>query len=80
MLAKGVAKLYKVNEAQSVESAKKPSRVTSTTSSNNFGAQEGSVKRVFVVRSRENDENWRYGFAEYHSVEVRPRYILIVLL
>jgi hypothetical protein len=71
MLAKGAAKLYKVNEVQNTESTKKSSRVASTTSSSNFGAQEESIKRVFVVRSRENDESWRYGFAEFHTVEVR---------
>ena len=71
MLAKGVTKLYKVSESQIAESAKKPgAKVSSTTSSSNFGAQEGSIKRVFVVRDRRSDDSWRYGFAEFHAVEV----------
>src|ERR1700749_1906474 len=41
MLAKGVAKFYKVSDGQVAEPAKKPgAKVSSTTSSSNFGAQE----------------------------------------
>ncbi|KAF2674884.1 hypothetical protein BT63DRAFT_381570 [Microthyrium microscopicum] len=67
LLSKGVAKLYKVSEADANKKA--GAKVSSTTATSNFGAQEGSLKRVFVVRDRLSDDSWRYGFAEFHSVE-----------
>jgi RNA-binding protein 5/10 len=70
MLAKGIAKLYKAN-VNSGDSSKRPNaKVTSTTATSNFGSQEGSIKRVFIVRNKESDDSWRYGFVEFHSVEV----------
>jgi RNA recognition motif-containing protein len=70
LLAKGVAKLYKSSEAKKVEPAKKPgAKVASTTASANLGAQEGSIRRVFLVRDRLSDESWRFGLAEFHTVE-----------
>jgi hypothetical protein len=72
MLAKGISKLFKTSDTQNHDPSKKSgAKVTSTTSSSNFGAQEGSLRRVFVVRDRRSDNSWRYGFAEFHSVEVR---------
>jgi len=74
LLAKGIAKLYKPSERASPsanDSTKKPGpKVISTTSSANLGAQEGSIRRVFVVKDRRTNESWRYGFAEFHTVEV----------
>lgn len=70
MLAKGIAKLYKASDNPGDLSKKPNAKVTSTTATSNFGAQEGSIKRVFVVRNRETDDSWRYGFVEFHSVEV----------
>jgi hypothetical protein len=71
LLAKGAAKLYKIADSSISEAARKAgAKVVSTTATTNFGAQEGSIKRVFVVRDRKSDESWRYGFVEFHSVEV----------
>jgi hypothetical protein len=70
LLAKGVAKLYKLPESSNEETRKLEAKVTSTTSSSQFGAQDGSLKRVFIVRDRLSRDSWRYGFAEFHSVEV----------
>jgi RNA-binding protein 5/10 len=69
VLAKGVAKLYKQQDAGGADAPKKT--IVSTTSSANLGAREGSIHRVFVVRDKESDDSWRFGFAEFHSVEVR---------
>jgi hypothetical protein len=69
LLAKGVEKLYKSAE-ESGPGAKK-AKVTSTTASSNFGATEGSIRRVFVVRRRGSDDSCRYGFAEFRAPEVR---------
>ena len=71
LLAKGVAKLYKSKaDASTSESraAKKP-KITSTTNDASLGAQEGSIQRVLLVRDRKSGDSWRYGFAEFSSVE-----------
>jgi RNA recognition motif-containing protein len=70
LVAKGIAKLYKSTETNTGEPPKKSgAKIASTTASTNFGAQEGSIRRVFVVRDRLSDESWRFGFAEFHTVE-----------
>jgi hypothetical protein len=73
LFSKGVAKLFKSYEA---EQSKKGGKIASTSSSSQFGAQDGSIKRVFIVRNRETDDSWRYGFAEFHSVEVRNEMLI----
>jgi RNA recognition motif-containing protein len=70
ILAKGIAKLYKSSEANTGEPPKKAgAKVSSTTSSANLGAQEASIRRVFVVRDKDTDDSWRFGFTEFHGVE-----------
>ena len=74
LLAKGVAKMYK-SSAQDADAGAKPpkkgnAKVASTTGDANLGAKEGSLKRVLLIRDCTSDESWRYGFAEFHSVEV----------
>ena len=74
LLSKGVAKLCRVNERSQSSSGtsikKEGAKVLSTTSSSNLGAQEGSIKRVFIVRDRRSGESWRFGFAEFRAIEV----------
>lgn len=71
LLANGAAKLYKIADASITEAAKKAgAKVVSTTATTNYGAPDGSIKRVFIVRDRATDDNWRYGFVEFHNVEV----------
>ncbi|WEW60280.1 hypothetical protein PRK78_005765 [Emydomyces testavorans] len=72
VLAKGVAKLYKPSNSQSqaaVSAAKKGAKVASTTGDSNLGAREGSMRRILLVRDRRSNESWRYGFAEFATVE-----------
>jgi hypothetical protein len=69
MLSRGVAKLYKPPENQDDATKKTASKISSTTSSSHFGAQDGSIRRVFIVRDRNSEDSWRFGFAEFHSVE-----------
>ncbi|KAL2008987.1 hypothetical protein VTN00DRAFT_7181 [Thermoascus crustaceus] len=73
LLAKGVTKLYKPppsNNAQATQdNQKKGSKVASTTGDSNLGAREGSLRRVLLVRDRRSNESWRYGFAEFATVE-----------
>ena len=74
LLSKGVAKLYKPShstaQANPGSTKKGNAKVASTTGDANLGAREGSVRRVLLVRDRRTNESWRYGFAEFTSVEV----------
>ncbi|KAG8534151.1 uncharacterized protein KY384_000995 [Bacidia gigantensis] len=72
LLAKGVSKLYKPTSAHSVptSSAKKDhSKVLSTTGDSNLGAKEDTLRRVLLIRDRRTNESWRYGFAEFATIE-----------
>ena len=75
LLAKGAAKLYKPGTTTSQSNAPQPkkgnAKVASTTGDANLGAKEGSIRRVLLVRDRRSNESWRYGFAEFSSVDVR---------
>ncbi|EXJ64385.1 hypothetical protein A1O7_00721 [Cladophialophora yegresii CBS 114405] len=72
LLAKGVSKLNKpsVSSTQRDDTpAKKGAKVASTTGDANLGAKEGTLRRVLLVRDRRSNDSWRYGFAEYASIE-----------
>ncbi|KAL8652206.1 MAG: hypothetical protein Q9226_004363 [Calogaya cf. arnoldii] len=73
LLAKGVSKLYKPSRRSSPPAAsaskKANSKVASTTGDANLGAKEGSLRRVLLVRDRKTNESWRYGFAEFATVD-----------
>ena len=77
LLAKGVSKLYKPSRAISppvaANSKKGNAKVASTTGDANLGAKDGSLRRVLLVRDRRSNESWRYGFAEFATVDVRLR-------
>ena len=74
LLAKGVTKLYKPSRGSSppaaIASKKGNAKVASTTGDVNLGAKEGSLRRVLLVRDRRSNESWRYGFAEFGTVDV----------
>ena len=71
LLAKGVTKLYKSSEVSTTMSTKKGnSKVASTTGDANLGAKDGSLRRILLVRDRRSNESWRYGFAEFATVDV----------
>ncbi|KAL6237021.1 hypothetical protein BDW75DRAFT_93612 [Aspergillus navahoensis] len=69
LLAKGVAKLYRPNSEGSSANQKKGAKVASTTGDSNLGAREGSIRRVLLVRDRRSNESWRYGFAEFATIQ-----------
>ncbi|RVX70056.1 hypothetical protein B0A52_06228 [Exophiala mesophila] len=74
LFAKGVAKLNKPTPStqqtqQDQPSAKKGAKVASTTGDANLGAKEGTLRRVLLTRDRRTHESWRFGFAEYASIE-----------
>lgn len=75
LLAKGVSKLYKPSQQPSPPAAtsnakKNNAKVASTTGDANLGAKEGSLRRVLLVRDRRTTDSWRYGFAEFATVDV----------
>ncbi|KAF1809888.1 hypothetical protein P152DRAFT_141819 [Eremomyces bilateralis CBS 781.70] len=67
LLLKGISKLFKHSD-QELQS-KPGQKVVSTTSVVNLGAPEGSLRRIFLIRDRHTDDSWRYGFAEYRTIE-----------
>ena len=72
LLVKGVSKLNKPSTSGTQRDdtpAKKGAKVASTTGDANLGAKEGTLRRVLLVRDRRSNESWRYGFAEYASIE-----------
>ena len=80
LLAKGIAKLYKPGRRPSPPTAtaskKSNAKVASTTGDANLGAKEGSLRRVLLVRDRRSNESWRYGFAEFATIDVSKYQIL----
>ncbi|EED13698.1 G-patch domain protein, putative [Talaromyces stipitatus ATCC 10500] len=71
VFSKGVTKLYKptVDDKQNPETAPKKAKVASTTGDSNLGAREGSLRRVLLVRDRRSNESWKFGFAEFATIE-----------
>ncbi|QSZ32153.1 hypothetical protein DSL72_001724 [Monilinia vaccinii-corymbosi] len=70
LLAKGVSKLYKTKASTpgDAHTAKK-TKISSTSGDASLGAKEGSLRRVLLIRDRKTNDSWRYGFAEFGSVE-----------
>ncbi|KAL2015412.1 hypothetical protein VTK56DRAFT_5523 [Thermocarpiscus australiensis] len=75
VLAKGVMKLF-VENPEPIKEA--PTTTTTTTklkstaptnSPAGLGAKPGSLRRVFLMRDRRTNESWRYGFAEFATIE-----------
>ena len=81
LLAKGVAKLYKPGRRSSPPAAssskKSNAKVASTTGDANLGAKDGSLRRVLLVRDRRSNESWRYGFAEFATIDVSFAYLKV---
>ena len=75
ILAKGIAKLYKQNDATqaatNMASSNLGAKVASTTATTNLGARDGSIYRVHVAKDKKTSESLRYGFVEFFTVEVR---------
>lgn len=73
LLAKGVMKLFREEAPQPARDPSKPAnKLKSTAPTHNsvgLGATAGSLRRVFLIRDRRTDESWRYGFAEFATIE-----------
>lgn len=62
-------KLYKPTAGNDQQGVKKGAKVASTTGDANLGAREDSIRRVLLVRDRRSNDSWRFGFAEFATVE-----------
>ncbi|ESZ91736.1 hypothetical protein SBOR_7887 [Sclerotinia borealis F-4128] len=70
LLAKGVSKLYKTKANTTGDAhVVKKTKISSTSGDASLGAKEGSLRRVLLIRNRKTNDSWRYGFAEFGSVE-----------
>lgn len=74
ILANGVMKLFVDNTSPPTHDASMPTpkKLKSTApaiGTAGLGATPGSLRRVFLIRGRKYDESWRYGFAEFATVE-----------
>ena len=72
VFSRGVTKLMKPGgdaAAPKQTPGKKAAKVASTTGDANLGAREGTLRRVFIVRDRRTNDSWRFGFAEFASIE-----------
>jgi hypothetical protein len=73
LLAKGVMKLFREEATQPARDPSKPAnKLKSTAPVNNsvgLGATLGSLRRIFLIRDRRTNESWKYGFAEFASIE-----------
>ena len=71
VLTKGVMKLF-VDTPKPAKEAPTTNKLKSTAPTNStvgLGAKPGSLRRVFLMRDRKTNESWRYGFAEFATVE-----------
>ena len=57
------------SNAFSNQGSKKGAKVASTTGDANLGAKQGTLRRVLLIRDRRSNESWRFGFAEFATVE-----------
>ncbi|KAK4157016.1 hypothetical protein C8A00DRAFT_12098 [Chaetomidium leptoderma] len=72
VLAKGVMKLFVENPEPAKEAPTTTNKLKSTAPTNStvgLGAKPGSLRRVFLMRDCKTNESWRYGFAEFATVE-----------
>lgn len=73
LLAKGVMKLFREEAPQPAKDPSKPANklksTAPTTGSVGLGASPGSLRRVFLIRDRRTNESWKYGFAEFATID-----------
>lgn len=65
-------KLFVENPEPPKEASTTTNKLKSTAPTNStvgLGAKPGSLRRVFLMRDRKTNESWRYGFAEFATVE-----------
>ncbi|KAK3392964.1 hypothetical protein B0H63DRAFT_456987 [Podospora didyma] len=72
VLAMGVKKLFvdPTDQTKGVTNiANKLKSTAPTNSTAGLGAKPGSLRRVFLMRDRQTDASWKYGFAEFATIQ-----------
>ncbi|KAH8885678.1 hypothetical protein GQ53DRAFT_728645 [Thozetella sp. PMI_491] len=72
VLAKGITKLFLDTNQQKETTNSTPNKLKSTAptaSTVGLGARPGSLRRVFLMRDQKTNESWRYGFAEFATID-----------
>lgn len=71
LLAKAVTKLYRNTPSTPAGEGlpNKKTKIASTSGDTSLGAKAGTLRRVLLVKDRKDNASWRYGFAEFTSVE-----------
>jgi RNA-binding protein 5/10 len=72
ILAKGIMKLFVDGPSQNRDNNSAAPKLKSTAPIGNttgLGAQPGSLRRVFLMRDRYSNDSWRYGFAEFTTLD-----------
>ncbi|KAK3354901.1 hypothetical protein B0H65DRAFT_28477 [Neurospora tetraspora] len=69
VLARGVMKLFREETTKAPTGTHKLKSTAPGSNTANLGAKPGSLRRVFLIRNRKSNESWRYGFAEFATVE-----------
>ncbi|KAM7209670.1 hypothetical protein V8F20_000073 [Naviculisporaceae sp. PSN 640] len=73
ILSKGVMKLFIDKTSEPARNAPNPQTKLKSTAPTlttaGLGARPGSLRRVFLMRDRRSDESYKYGFAEFSTLE-----------
>jgi len=70
ILSKGISKLYKSKPTQpTTDFQTNKKQMSSSSNISSLGAKDGSLQRVLLVRDRKTADSWRYGFAEFSTVD-----------
>ncbi|EGZ77474.1 hypothetical protein NEUTE2DRAFT_79036 [Neurospora tetrasperma FGSC 2509] len=69
VLARGVMKLFREETTKAPTGTHKLKSTAPGSNTANLGAKPGTLRRVFLIRNRKSNESWRYGFAEFATVE-----------
>ena len=73
VLSKGVMKLFVDTSSDNTKEGQAPTNKLKSTAPTNstvgLGAKPGSLRRVFLMRDRKTNATWKYGFAEFATVE-----------
>lgn len=73
VLASGVMKLFLDTSSdrskEALNTTNKLKSTAPTAGTAGLGAKPGSLRRVFLMRDRRSNDSWKYGFAEFATVE-----------
>ncbi len=72
-LTQGISKLFVEKPSQNKDNGPRPATKLKSTAptgdTSGLGAKPGTLRRVFLMRDRRTNESWKYGFAEFATLE-----------